>query len=63
MYLIRTEPEANLHQFYRMEIARGLFGDWSLIREWGRVGQVRTDWFTTEADTKDARFELHRRQL
>lgn len=59
MHLIRTEPAANLHRFYRMEIVRGLFGDWGLIRSWGRVGsswQLRTDWFDTEAEAKDARF-------
>lgn len=62
MHLIRTEPGANLHRFYRMEIVRGLFGDWGLVREWGRVGRsgtVRTDWFETEAEAKDARFTLH----
>lgn len=62
MHLIRTEPDANLHRFYRIEIVPGLFGDWSLVREWGRVGspgQVRTDWFETEAEAKDARFHLH----
>lgn len=61
MHLIRSEPDANLHRFYRIEIARGLFGDWSLVREWGRVGssgQVRIDWFETEAEAKAARFDL-----
>ncbi len=45
-----------------MDITPGLFGDWGLVREWGRIGrggQVRTDWFTSEADAKDARFKLH----
>lgn len=62
MYLTRTEPRANPHCFYRMEIVRGLFGDWGLVREWGRVGcggQVRTDWYPNEDAAKDARFELH----
>ena len=62
MYLTRTEPEANLHRFYRMEIVRGLFGDWGLVRERGRIGQggqTRTDWYDSEADAKGARFLLH----
>jgi len=62
MDLTRTEPEANLCRFYRMEIVPGLFGDWSLIREWGRIGcggQVRTDWFDSEDEAKAARFALH----
>lgn len=62
MLLKRIEPEANLNRFYRMEIVPGLFGDWGLVREWGRngrSGQMRTDWFESEAQAKDARFELH----
>lgn len=62
MDLTRTEPKANVNRFYRMEIVRGLFGDWGLVREWGRngrSGQMRTDWFEEEAQAKDARFKLH----
>ncbi len=61
MHLTKIEPQANQYRFYRMEIVRGLFGDWSLVREWGRVGRagcVRTDWFDSEAAAKDARFDL-----
>lgn len=62
MYLTRSEPDTNLYRYYRMQIVRGLFGDWGLIREWGRVGspgRMRTDWFGTELGAKDARFDLH----
>lgn len=62
MYLTKMEPEARRYRFYSMEIVPGLFGDWSLIREWGRVGRggrVRTDWFDSEADAKDLRFDIH----
>jgi len=56
---INTPSKAR--RFYRMEIVPGLFGDWSLIREWGRIGQpgrVRVDWYDTEAAAKDARFDI-----
>ena len=62
MHLIKTEPQGNVFRFYRMEIVRGLFGDWGLVRNWGRIGssgQVCTDWFDTEDAAKDARFDLH----
>ena len=62
MHLIKTEPSKNRYRFYRLEIVRGLFGDWGLVREWGRIGssgRVRTDWFDTEAEAKDARFDIH----
>ena len=62
MHLTKTDPDANLYRYYRMEIVKGLFDDWGLVREWGRIGrsgQVRTDWFGSEHDAKDARFVLH----
>lgn len=62
MYLTKTESDANMHRFYRMDIVQGLFGDWGLLRNWGRIGssgQVRTDWFETEEAAKDAWLTLH----
>ena len=61
MVLTRIDAAQNIHRFYRMEIQPGLFGDWSLVREWGRIGQsgqVRVDWFDTEAAARGARFDL-----
>lgn len=58
----QTEPDANLYRFYRLEIVPGPFGDWGLVRNWVRIGssgQLRRDWFETEAEAEDARFELH----
>ena len=31
MHLTKTEPDANLHQFYHLKIVRGLFGDWGVV--------------------------------
>lgn len=57
VYLERHDPDKNLHRFYQMFIAPGVFGDWSLVREWGRVGSsgtVRKDWFDTEEEAREA---------
>mgnify|MGYP003671191189 FL=1 len=62
MLLTRIDNSKNERRFYRFDITPGLFGDWGLVREWGRIGrggQVRTDWFVSEAEAKDARFKLH----
>ena len=62
MHLTRIDPAANLYRFYRLDIVRGLFGEWGLTRNWGRIGsagQTRTDWFDTETEAKDARLALH----
>ena len=62
MHLTRTDPETNLYRYYLLKITKGLIGDWGLVRWWGRIGssgRVRTDWFGSERDAKDARFALH----
>ena len=38
MHLTRTDPETNLYRYYRLEVLKDLFGDWGLVREWGRIG-------------------------
>ncbi len=51
VHLTRIDEEANMRRFYRLSVQPGLFGDWSLIREWGRIGtrgQSMTEWFEGE---------------
>lgn len=51
IYLERHESDKNLHRFYQLHVTPGIFGDWALVREWGRVGPpgtVRKDWFATK---------------
>lgn len=37
-YLEKHNDEKNQHRFYVLAIDRNLFGGWSVIRRWGRVG-------------------------
>jgi predicted DNA-binding WGR domain protein len=39
VYLVRHEPDKNLHRFYQMFVTPGLLDEWSLIREWGLFNQ------------------------
>ncbi|MDD5463227.1 MAG: WGR domain-containing protein [Methylococcales bacterium] len=58
VYLERHDPDQNLHRFYQLHVTPGLFDDWSLVKEWGRVGSpgtVRKAWFETEAEALNAR--------
>lgn len=51
--LEKRVPEKNQYRFYRLLLAPTLFGGWSLIREWGRIGHpgtVRIDGFATETE-------------
>ena len=50
-YLVKTDETKNQRRFYSMHLLPTLFGDWSLVREWGRLGfggTVRFDPFPTE---------------
>lgn len=38
VYLRRTDPAANMARFYLMSVQPTLFGEWELVREWGRIG-------------------------
>lgn len=50
-YLEKRQPAQKMARFYRMAVMPNLFGEWTLYREWGRIGQggqVRMDWFENE---------------
>ena len=46
VYLLRVDPSRNMRRFYKMFLAPSLFGEWVLVREWGRIGAAGT----TKAD-------------
>lgn len=57
VYLTKIVPEQNQRRYYSLRVVRGLFGDWGLIREWGRIGRssrTHTDWFINRADATAA---------
>lgn len=42
VYLLRVDPSRNMRRFYKMFLAPSLFGEWVLVREWGRMGAAGT---------------------
>jgi predicted DNA-binding WGR domain protein len=57
IYLERHDPDKKLHRFYQLFVTPGIFGDWSLVREWDRAGSpgtVREDWFDSEKEALEA---------
>lgn len=55
-YLTRIDARTNMARFYKLDVQPNLFGQWSLVREWGRIGRggtVRTELHPTRglADT------------
>ncbi len=59
------DPEANKWRFYSLDIQPDLFGGWSLVREWGRIGRhgkVMTTPFPSPAEAERALGRLRRRK-
>jgi len=55
--LYRTDPDRNMRRFYRLNVQPDLFGQWCLIREWGRSGssgQTRSAAFATPTQAEAA---------
>jgi predicted DNA-binding WGR domain protein len=66
-YLERHHDEKNMHRFYRLTLCPTLFGQYALIREWGRCsdkpsfgkrGQRKEDWFDQETQAHQAAEKL-----
>ncbi|MBV8590088.1 MAG: WGR domain-containing protein [Acetobacteraceae bacterium] len=60
LYLTRTDATRNMKRFYLVQLAPTLFGEWMLIREWGRIGQPGTVWFTSFESQDEAELEERR---
>jgi predicted DNA-binding WGR domain protein len=41
-FLTRTDPTRNIDRFYVVQVMPSLFGDWTVMREWGRRGSPGT---------------------
>jgi predicted DNA-binding WGR domain protein len=57
LHLRCVDPPKNKRRFYTMSVEPTLFGEWDLVREWGRIGRggrVRHDGFSSVADALDA---------
>jgi predicted DNA-binding WGR domain protein len=55
--LERHAPAHRMHQYYRLTVQPNLFGEWSLLREWERIGrpsQMQTDLYVSLGATQDA---------
>ncbi|TNC60028.1 WGR domain-containing protein [Rubellimicrobium roseum] len=58
--LTRVDASCNMRRFYGLALAQSLWGEWGVVRHWGRIGaqgQKRTDWYEAP---EAARAELER---
>jgi len=47
------DVEADKYHYYTIQVQPDLFGFWSLIREWGRIGSKRGTVMITPFDSED----------
>lgn len=38
-YLERIDHAKNMARYYRLSVVETLFGEWAMVREWGRIGR------------------------
>ena len=38
--LVRIDDDKNMARFYRFDVQPTMFGEWALVKEWGRIGQA-----------------------
>ena len=55
-HLEKYDLPKNQKRFYRLSVHPNLFGEWTLFKEWGRIGRkgtMRLEWYATkdEAET------------
>jgi predicted DNA-binding WGR domain protein len=64
--LTKRHHTQNVCRFYLIQVVPGLFGQWGVLREWGRIGQtgtVRKDWYRDEAQAQAASDKLLSQKL
>jgi predicted DNA-binding WGR domain protein len=64
--LTRIDAARKLHRFYVVNLGPTLFGEWTLSREWGRIGSpgtVRTTSFERQHDAQEVERRIIRRRL
>ena len=65
-FLSRTDPTRNIDRFYVVQVMPTLFGDWTVLREWGRrgyPGTVRLSSYQRRNDAETAEQRTIKRRL
>jgi predicted DNA-binding WGR domain protein len=60
LHLHRIDPSCNMARFYGLAVEPTLFGEWALMRCWGRIGTAGQGKLQTFADESEAVAEQDR---
>ena len=61
IYLERHDPARNIARYYCLTVERNLFGEFSLVRMWGRIGQPSQTKIELHATEQEAQAAMLRR--
>jgi predicted DNA-binding WGR domain protein len=64
-FLTRTDPAKNIDRFHLVDVTPTLFGEWAVLREWGRrgaPGTVRLDSYQQRVDAQRAERHIIKRR-
>jgi len=61
IYLERHQPARRMHRYYRLSVEPNLLGEWSLVREWGRIGRPSRSMIDLHATEQDTRAAMQRK--
>lgn len=65
-YLERVDSTKNIHRFYGLLVTQTIFGQWALVRIWGRIGHQggtkREMWFATQAEAEAAGLTIRQKK-
>jgi predicted DNA-binding WGR domain protein len=65
-FLTRIDPTRNINRFYVVQVMPTLFGDWTVMREWGRRGSpgtVRLNSYERRNEAETAERHIIKRRL
>ena len=65
-FLTRTDPMRNINRFYVIDVTPTLFGEWAVLREWGRRGSpgtLRLDSYQSRNDAEASEQRTIKRRL
>jgi predicted DNA-binding WGR domain protein len=65
-FLTRTDPARNMDRFYVVDVTLTLFGEWAVLREWGRRGSpgtLRLDSYRRREEAQSAEQRTIKRRL
>ena len=66
LVLRRIDPAKNMDRFYELTLEPTLFGEWAVVRRWGRFhtdGRKRETWFEAPSPALEYFDRLHRQKV